>query len=192
MKVELVDHTRDSVNKIGHYASICYQAKTDRESNIKRASHCVNRGHLSTLRFGYATFHVELSRVCLAQFTRSKHLDYLVRSSRYCDEIGADFYAPESIVMAGFGADYDRHIKESRQFYCNLRDAGITKQDARFVLPQSQMTELYVCGNFQAWRDFVKLRTTKAAQGEIREIALEIQRQLQAIAPEIFNHAENS
>jgi len=176
MNVQLVDCTSDAVNKIGHYASICYEAKIDRESNIKRAAHCVNSGHLSTLRFAYATFYVELSRVCLAQFTRSKHLDYLVRSSRYCDEIGADFYVPESIVMAGFGDDYDRHIKESRQFYCNLRDAGVTKQDARFVLPQSQMTEMYVTGNFQAWLDFVKLRTSKAAQGEIREIALEIQR----------------
>lgn len=187
MKVELVDHTQNPVQKIGRFAAICYGAKTDAESNAKRAAHCVNSGHLSTLRFSYATFYVELSRVCLAQFTRSKHLDYLVRSSRYCEENEAEFYAPESIIMAGFGEDYDRHIEESRRFYCNLRDAGIAKQDARFVLPQSQMTELYVVGNFQAWLDFVKLRTSKAAQGEIREIALEIKRQLQTLAPDIFN-----
>lgn len=186
MNVQLVDHTLDPVNKIGHYAGICYNAKADRESNIKRAAHCVDSGHLSTLRFAYATFHVELSRVCLAQFTRSKHLDYLVRSSRYCDEIGADFYVPESIVMAGFGDDYDRLVKESRQFYCFLRDAGITKQDARFVLPQGQMTELYVTGNFQGWKDAINLRTSKSAQGEIRSIYIEISKQLHSIAPEIF------
>jgi len=186
LKVELVDHTANPVQKIGRFAGICYDAKTDAESNIKRAAHCVNSGHISTLRFAYATFYVQMSRVCLAQFTRSKHLDYMVRSSRYCEESEAEFYAPESIVMAGYGEGYERHIEESRRFYCNLRDAGITKQDARFVLPQSQMTELYVTGNFQAWRDFIKLRTTKAAQGEIREIANEIKTQLTAIAPEIF------
>lgn len=186
MKVELVDHTANPVQKIGRFAGICYDAKTDAESNIKRAAHCVNSGHLSTLRFAYATFYVQMSRVCLAQFTRSKHLDYLVRSSRYCEESEAEFYAPESIVSSGFGYQYNDHIKAARQLYSELREAGIAKQDARFVLPQSQMTELYVTGNFQAWRDFIKLRTSKAAQGEIREIANEIKTQLTAIAPEIF------
>lgn len=186
MKVKLVDHTVNPVQQIGKFAAICYGAKTDTESNIKRAAHCVNSGHLSTLRFAHATFHVELSRVCLAQFTRSKHLDYLVRSSRYCEENEAEFYAPESIALSGFGEEYETHMALSRDFYARLRDAGIAKQDARFALPQAQMTELYVCGNFQSWKDFLHLRTSKAAQGEIREIAFEIRSQLAEIAPEIF------
>jgi thymidylate synthase (FAD) len=43
-----------------------------------------------------------------------------------------------------------------------------------------------VCGNYQAWVDFIKLRSSKSAQIEVREVALEIERQLQKIAPIIF------
>jgi thymidylate synthase (FAD) len=188
MKVTLEDYTLNPLQKIGKFAAICYGAKTDMESNIKRAQHCVNSGHLSTLRFAYATFHVEdISRVCLAQLTRSKHLDYLVRSSRYCDEAEAKYYMPSAIERSQFKHEYEQHVATSADLYQRMREEeGITKQDARFVLPQAQVTALYVTGNFQAWRDFIKLRTTKAAQCEVREVALEIQRQLVEIAPEIF------
>ena len=62
----------------------------------------------------------------------------------------------------------------------------IKKENARFVLPQATMTEINISGNLQAWLDFVNLRTDKAAQWEIREVALEIKRQLAGIAPRIF------
>lgn len=186
MKVELVDYTANAVQKIGRYAAICYGAKTDVESNKKRAAHCVKSGHLSTLRFSYATFHIEgISRVCLAQLTRSKHLDYLVRSSRYCDESDCEFVWPESVLQ--LPADQLELIEFMAQTqYKALLKAGIKQQDARFFLPQAQSTELFVVGNFQAWKDFVELRTTKAAQAEVREVALAIQQQLIGVAPEIF------
>lgn len=186
MKVTLLDHTADPVQKIGRFSAICYGSKTDQESNKKRAAHCVNSGHLSTLRFAYATFHIEgISRVCLAQLTRSKHLDYLVRSSRYCNESDCKFVWPESVLE--LPADQIEMIEFlALTQYKALIKAGIKQQDARFFLPQSQATELYVTGNFQAWRDFIALRTTKAAQSEVREVALEIQKQLAEIAPEVF------
>ncbi|MEY4719610.1 MAG: hypothetical protein RL563_2228 [Pseudomonadota bacterium] len=191
MKISLVDHTINPVQKIGRFASICYDAKTDSESNAKRAAHCVKSGHLSTLRFAYATFHIDgISRVCLAQLTRSKHLDYLVRSSRYCDESEADFHVPDAIDHSLFSYEYGKHIEKSRLLYQKMREAGITKQDARFVLPQAQETALYATGNLQAWRDFIRLRKIPAAQSEVYDVAVEIERQLQSIAPEVFGVVE--
>ena len=43
-----------------------------------------------------------------------------------------------------------------------------------------------ISGNFQAWLDFLKLRTDKAAQAEIRNVAIEIGKQLSDIAPNVF------
>jgi len=188
MQVTLVDHTHDPAAKIGMYAGECYNAKRDVESCIRRATKCIDDGHLSTLRFAYATFHVEdISRVCLAQLTRHVHLSYLVKSQRYVDEAGAQFVVPTSI-----SSEYDmlqevgRHMQRSVALYRSLREAGVKKEDARFVLPQAVSTSLYVTGNFQAWKDFLKLRTDKHAQWEIREVALEIQHKLISIAPQLF------
>ena len=190
MKVTLESYTDPML--IGKFSGICY----GREGNDdKRLAHIISVGHLSVLRFGHVVFKVEgISRVCLAQITRSKHLDYLVRSSRYCDESDAEFIRPEGFdkLDAQAQAAIDNHEQYSKSLYKALREAGMSKQDARFYLPQAQATELYVAGNYQAWKDFIKLRNTKHAQKEVRDVAAEIERQLQGIAPVIFGEPDAS
>lgn len=185
MQVTLEHYTDPTL--LGRYAGICY----GREGNDdKRLAHIISVGHLSVLRFGQACFRVDgISRACLAQFTRSKHLDYLVRSSRYCDESDAKFIRPEGFdKLAPYVQKEIADFEDwGRSLYKYLRKAGMSKQDARYWLPQAQETELYVVGNYQAWMDFIKLRNTKHAQAEIRAVAAEIQRQLIEIAPVIFD-----
>jgi thymidylate synthase (FAD) len=184
MKVTLEQYTDPS--NLGRFAGICY----GREGNdAARLAHIISVGHLSVLRFGHVVFKVEgISRVCLAQLTRSKHLDYLVRSSRYCDESDSEFIRPPGFDKLD---DSEKQMIElwevsNRQLYQHLRGAGMSKQDARFWLPQAQATELYVAGNYQAFKDFIALRNTKHAQKEVRDVAAEIERQLQEIAPVIY------
>lgn len=184
MKVTLIQHTPNPEEHIGLLAGICY-GKTDSstEQCIKRATHCVTKGHLSTLRFAHATFLIEdISRICSHQFVRSKHLDFLQRSQRYCNEEETNVVIPESI------SKYDVHdfVYNAQILYENLIKNGVKKEDARFILPQGTTTELLVVGNFQAWYDFIKLRSGKEVQWEIRAVAHEINRQLHSIAPNIF------
>ena len=190
MKVTLEQFTPPS--NLGKFAGICY----GREGNDdNRLAHIISVGHLSVLRFGHVVFKIEgISRVCLAQITRSKHLDYLVRSSRYCDESDAVFIRPEGFDRLD---EYNQEMLRlweisSTQLYSKLREAGMSKQDARFWLPQAQATELYVAGNYQAFVDFIKLRNTKHAQAEVRAVAAEIERQLQGIAPLIFGAPDDN
>ena len=183
MKVTLEEHTNPL--NLGKYAGICYGRDGNDE---KRLAHIIGVGHLSVLRFGSAVFRIEgISRVCLAQLTRSKHLDYLVRSSRYCDESEALILLPESLEP--YEELLSSHLKLATFIYQELRADGVSKQDARYILPQAQATELYVCGNYQAWRDFIKLRSSKSAQEEVRKVALEIERQLKEITPIIFGNS---
>lgn len=190
MKVVLESYTDPML--IGKFSGICY----GREGNdAKRLAHIIDVGHLSVLRFGHVVFKIEgISRVCLAQLTRSKHLDYLVRSSRYCDESDAEFIRPEGYTRLDLDTQsaLARYEDATRQLYKDLREAGMSKQDARFWLPQAQATELYVAGNYQAWVDFIALRNTKHAQAEVRAVAAEIERQLQEIAPVIFGERNES
>jgi thymidylate synthase (FAD) len=192
MKVTLVQSTPNPEEHIGLLAGICY-GKTDSspEQCIKRAEHCVTKGHLSTLRFAHATFLVaDISRICSHQFVRSKHLDFLQRSQRYCNEGEVAMVIPESI-KGEHKTIVETVYAELTQVYKDLIAEGVKKEDARFILPQGTTTELLVVGNFQAWYDFIKLRSGKEAQWEIRAVAHEINRQLHGIAPNIFKELPN-
>lgn len=187
MLVELVDHTENAEEKIGRFASICYDSSTDTEACIKRAKSCVSRGHLATLRFAYATFKIEgISRACSHQLVRSKHLDYLQESQRYVEQVEVSVVVPPNLALDDMLV-FDEAIKYAQHSYEILRKLGVKKEDARYVLPNAATTQLYVTGNFQAWKDFINLRSGKEVQWEIREVAHEIHRQLKGIAPNVFD-----
>lgn len=188
MQVHLKYLTEDAENFIGAMAGICYGSDTDNEAkNIKRAAKCAQDGHLATLRFAHATFHVSgISRVCSHQFVRSKHLDFLQRSQRYCKEDSAEFVNSIPDHMGEFVKEVYEHQQKSLSLYKHLLKYGVKKEDARFVLPEATTTELVVTGNLQAWLDFIKLRADKHAQWEIRAVAKEINNQLAAHCPNIF------
>ena len=169
MNVELLNITPNALEFIGRCAGICYNSSMDTGSCIKRAVSCKDKGHLATLRFAHATFHISgISRVCSHQFVRSKHLDFLQRSQRYCKESDAGFVIPPS---KDWELAFDIHNKYCLDLYNKLIREGVKKEDARFVLPEATETELIVTGNFQAWLDFIKLRADTHAQWEIREVA---------------------
>jgi len=189
VKATLLDHTKDPVNKIGEMASICYDSKIDRESNIKRASHCKNKGHLMTMRFAYATFNVQgISRVCSHQLVRMAHAGILQESQRYVEQSKVYFVIPPSYASlpSWLIKKVHQHHISSQNLYDKLREHGIKKEDARYELPQSCETQLNLCLNFQGWRDMLNNRTKPAAQWEVRNVAIEINKKLHEIAPELF------
>lgn len=186
MKVELLHLTPDALNFIGDCAGICYNAKRTLEANVKRAVSCVSKGHLATLRFAHATFHVSgISRACSHQFVRSKHLDFLQQSQRYVKQDDAEFVIPTTEnhdqLMSYYYAYHYAH-----EMYKDLLARGVKKEDARLVLPEATSTELIVTGNLQAWMDFIALRDIPEAQWEIRGVAHTIKGILHSNLPEIF------
>ena len=170
MNVELKFITPNALQQIGEYAGICYNSSLEETACIKRAVSCKDKGHLATLRFAHATFYVSgISRACSHQFVRSKHLDFLQRSQRYCKEGSTEFVLPN--VSPEATTILFNHNIICQETYNKLIELGIKKEDARFVLPEATTTELIVTGNFQAWLDFINLRADKHAQWEIREVA---------------------
>lgn len=189
MKVKLLDITQDPLNKIGEYAAICYNSKNEPAANIRRALHCKESGHLATMRFATATFHISgISRVCSHQLVRHKFLDYLQRSQRYCKETAPLFVIPYDIAAdKELREMFIKHVMESHRLYHQLLSCGIKKEDARFVLPECTSTELVVTGSLQAWLDFIQLRADKHAQWEIRQVAVEINNILAKHCEGLFN-----
>ena len=340
MHVELLDYTRDPEDAISRAASLCYDADTTPEANKKRILHLMRVGHLSPLRFAYATFHIsEVSRVETHQHVRVahggilqqcvvgdtkiavinnektgdikqmkiKHLWDLQNGSlghqnfkrriRCFDETskcfviskikevfsngvhpvftlatddlsitctsehkfltpvgfkplkeinvgdliarnGIEVYKDvevKSITPAGVQDVYDLEVEhDSHNYIANkfvvhnsqrytsctpeylirppsfatcskkvfdavteaemsafkayrmLMEEHVHMEDARYILPQGISARLTMTGNFQMWHDWLKNRTSKHAQWEIRTVALRIQELLHSIAPNIF------
>lgn len=190
MKVELLEYTPNLQTVIADRAGICYDNETkDPDKLVRRLK--LNK-HLATFRFAHVTFQIsEFSRNCSMQMLRHAFLDYLQRSQRYVKEFQFDYVIPPAIenhteactrfteAMEQAQEHYDFFVKE-----CNLR-----AEDARYVLPGACHTKMNIVGNVQAWYDFLygdAGRLQKAAQWEVREIAVEISKHLHTIAPDIF------
>jgi len=184
MEIKLLQITPNALEFIGDCAGICYNSKRDPVANKKRAISCKSKGHLATLRFAHATFHIQgISRICSHQFVRSKHLDFLQRSQRYCDESETSFVFPGTTMDTRISSAYQSAMAR----YQELRADGVSKEVARFVLPEGTQTELIVTGNLQAWLDFVKLRADTHAQREIRTVAVMINNELSKHCEGVFN-----
>lgn len=190
MKVTLLNHTINPVEHIGEMAAICYDSKTDRESNIKRAAHCKDKGHLMTLRFAYATFNISgISRVCSHQLVRVAHAGILQESQRYVEQTNIEWIIPPSLESMPHQLEMNWYdlLESCERFYNLCIKSGMKKEDARYILPQSCITQLNMTGNFQMWRDLLNNRTKKPVLWETRDVAIAIQNELHKIAPEIFD-----
>lgn len=189
MKVTLIDYTRNPEVTIGRAAGICYDSDPGEAASLRRAVSCRDKGHLATMRFAYASFHIEgMSRICSHQIVRLAHAGILQQSQRYVKASEVQFVTPPSFaaIPQPLEARWEALQEESRSLYNDLMQVGIKKEDARFTLLHSAETSMNMCLNFQAWQDFLRNRTDKAAQWEVRAIALEIQKHLAEIAPNLF------
>ena len=142
MRVTLLDHTVDPELKIGLSAAICYDAKTDYESCKKRARHCRDKGHLSTLRFAYATFAIEdISRVCSHQLVRMAHAGILQESQRYVNQSKASYVTPPAIAKLcspDHFSTFQHHMERSLELYDWYIDRKSTRLNSSHI-PLSRM-----------------------------------------------------
>lgn len=70
--------------------------------------------------------------------------------------------------------------------YKALQDLNFKNEMARYVLPNACCTKIVVTADFRAWRNFLKLRLSKRAQHEIRNLANVLLDKLIEIAPSCF------
>lgn len=65
-------------------------------------------------------------------------------------------------------------IEASQFLYTDLLKAGVAKETARFVLPLTTQTRLYMKGSVRSWIHYLQIRCDEHVQLEHRLIALEI------------------
>jgi thymidylate synthase (FAD) len=65
---------------------------------------------------------------------------------------------------------------------------GATPQEARSVLPNSLKTEVIMTANLREWRHFFRLRTSKAAHPQMREVTIPLLEELKTKIPVVFDN----
>ncbi|WP_374728237.1 FAD-dependent thymidylate synthase [Catenuloplanes atrovinosus] len=185
----------------------CYQSwkkpNPKTATNAGYLEHILETGHFSVLEHGSVSFYFSgISRSLTHELIRHRHFSYSQLSQRYVPERDAAFVEPDVIA-----SDPELHKKfedaadASLRAYTELLEGLEAKfadvesptlrrkqarQAARAILPNAVETRIVVTGNYRAWRHFIALRATEAADVEIRELAVECLRQLQRVAPNVF------
>ena len=187
MKVELVAFTQGMSSEVDpmaiaeQAASVCYDSKPT--ENLKIVKQCIASGHMSVLEHVSFTFHIQgISRACLAQLSRHRHISLSVRSQRYCREDDFQFVNP--FPDGSFGAaEFEEYMEDARANYADMVDDGIKPEDARAVLPNACCTELYLTANARALIEMSHLRMCRRAQREIQELFYAIRSCLRHVSP---------
>ena len=163
----------------------------------------MKKAHLSVIEHASATFEISgVSRSCTHQLVRHRisrqspsgetMYDYDLQPSisqeslRYVDVRNEEYIRPLSCQAGEMRQRFDQHMRAAWELYCLLRERGVKKEDARYVLPIAAASRLVLTMNFRAWLHFCEMRCSKHAQWEIRSVATEVLRQLHEQAPTVF------
>lgn len=192
MNVELVRYTDDPVVAAGKAGGVCYD-KEEKEDYGKFIMGIVRSGHESVIEHVVFTFRIEgVSRACTHQLVRHRIASYSQRSQRYVDEGEFDYVVPPSIQES---EEARKEFKETMDFligkYEQLKGMGVTKEDARFVLPNACTTTIVMTINARSLRNFFKVRLEKHAQWEIRQLAQEMFDLVNEVAPPLFEDLQS-
>ena len=192
MKVELTAITPNAEAHCERAARDCYDSikkmkNPDEASNLVKA--CTVADHLTINGHASATFRItEVSRALMAQITRHRTACFSIRSQRYVDEEGFNFVTPSSILKNDTANTIYVSAMEYLDFvYDELKKAGIPREDARMVLPNSAHTTINMTMSLEGWLHYLRRRMDNKAQQEIRDLAFEQYRLLHKECPRIIN-----
>jgi thymidylate synthase (FAD) len=161
-------------------------------------SHLLSHGHFGPFEHPTATFAVEgVSRSCMAQITRHRHVSFDIQSMRYVafDDVDPDDVREgELVVMPPSASDpdwvgrnqqagqvdeatvekreaiFEDTVANAVESYQELLDLGMPPEDARFVLPIGTKVNMVFSLNVRMLMHIADMRAAADAQWEIREL----------------------
>jgi len=178
MEVKVIDGTVDPLWSITHAARMCTNSH-DNDEPGKREEFVrarIKNGEENLLEHAYVQLEIRgISRACLQQLVRHRyHVVYSVESQRYVSQENAEFVVPPDFKKRGMENVFNDTCKFCMTTYTQLLQKGIKKEDARYLLPESICTNLVMTFNFRGLRHLIRMRLTRQAQWEIRELAYKI------------------
>ncbi len=198
--VELVDYLGDDLSVVNSARVSFGKHKTEIEEQDKKLiNYLIKHKHSSTLEHNVVTFRFKVPLFVRSQHHRHRTWSYNEISRRYTD-FNIEFYEPEAFRTQHESnrqaSNFDKlvdpkviyhcppdgtsstasqlvknHNRSSLRLYSALLEAGVCREQARGVLPQTMYTEYYGTANLNNIFKFIGLRTHEGAQWEIQQVA---------------------
>ena len=195
--VKLISITPNAEELIAYCARVSSKNQ-DNPKIQKLLEYCIDHEHWSVFESAFITVEINTSRAISAQILRHRSFTFQEFSQRYAEV--PDFYTykarrqdtknrQKSIDDMDFKDKHwftcaqDRVQTVSAFLYNEALDKGIAKEQARFLLPLSSKTKLYMTGNIRSWIHYCDLRCRVDTQKEHRDIALGIREILKKELP---------
>ena len=155
----------------------------------KLIAYLVKNKHWSPFEQADLTVEIKTSRAIAQQILRHRSFSFQEFSQRYAEvtemepiqlrKTGAtNRQSSEEVFDPELGHEGDKAseiIKEfleaSQLVYRSLLDNGVAKECARFVLPMTTQTTIYMKGSVRSWIHYLQIRCGEHTQLEHREVA---------------------
>lgn len=189
MDIQIINKTPEFLKVVWLAARTCKSSKTPQElwkdnpsiEEMERiADNIIRSGHTSVLEHCYVTYAVAgVSRSLLAQYTRHRiGMSISVQSQRAVSERSDkngglfDVVIPHTIEANQKAKEiFISQIKSIQECYDRLSELNISKEDARFILPNAASTNFVTTLNLRSLMDIYEKRVKiPGAQWEIKEM----------------------
>lgn len=185
MKVSLVKITPEAEQHIAYCARVSSPNQTNRDI-ARLLKYCIRHGHWSVFEQGHMTVEIIASRNITRQILRHWSFRFQEFSQRYSDAIEFEFTPARRQATTNRQSSIDDmdqptkdwwkfitsvHQEESERRYRLALEAGIAKEVARDLLPESAQSRIYMTGNIRDWIHYLTLRTKSDTQLEHRQVA---------------------
>lgn len=184
------------LKRIEEYGRVCYksEARITEDSAKRFVENLIKRGHESVLEHISVTVKFVCDRGVSHEIVRHRLASYSQESTRYCNYSKDDFGSEITVIEPCFlvpGTEgyklWEGACLVAEQMYFKMLDWGCTPEEARAVLPNSLKTELVMTANLREWRHFFKLRTSKAAHPQMRELTVPLLGEFKEKIPVVFD-----
>ena len=190
----IVDAARISLDGDDHLAKLLTK-------DVKLINYLAKHKHMSPFEHNTLTVVVHCPLFTRSHIQRHRTFSYNEVSRRYTSENLAFWIPPEWLMQAdsnrqssseplinteGHHADivYKNSIVVAVKAYEQLIDMGVSREQARAVLPQSLMTRFYMTGNLRNWAHFLALRSNPdTAQAQDVEVSAQVSEILMDLWP---------
>ncbi len=195
-RILFISPPRDSLKLIEVAGRTCYKSEYlisegSAEDFIKKI---VSSGHESVIEHSLISVKFVCDRGVSHELVRHRLAAYSQESTRYANYARQRFGSEITVIRPPFWDDdsvqykiWYETMKQCERAYLDLISKGAAPQEARSVLPNSLKTEIVMSCNFREWRHVLKLRCSKRAHPQIRELMLALLEVFHKKIPVIFD-----
>ena len=189
--VKFITATPEAEKTMAYIARVSNPNNQTNENFGKLLKYCINHEHWSVFEQAYMTLQIETNRGIAAQILRHRSFTFQEFSQRYSDstQLG-DIPLPElrrqdhknrqnstddlsEEIIEKYEQKINTQFAQLKSLYEEMIRDGIAKECARFVLPLSTPTRIYMTGSCRSWIHYISLRSAHGTQKEHMNIARE-------------------